>query len=51
MRYPMKWVAGTGNLVWSREHSRGGHFAAFERPDDFVQDMVDAFAVMWPKRG
>ncbi|KAL8366550.1 hypothetical protein RB595_010417 [Gaeumannomyces hyphopodioides] len=29
---PLSWVATTGDLVWSRRHDRGGHFAALECP-------------------
>ena len=28
---PKAWVEKTGNLVWWREHEKGGHFAALER--------------------
>ena len=45
---PMTWVATTGNLVWSRAHDAGGHFAAWERPDLFLKDMEDFVAEVWP---
>ena len=38
----------TGNLVWHREHDRGGHFAAMELPKDFVKDIEDFIAQVWP---
>ena len=31
------------NLVHWREHDRGGHFAAFEQPDVFVDELRDCF--------
>ena len=31
------------NISFWNEHPRGGHFAAFEEPDLFVQDMRDCF--------
>lgn len=31
------------DLVHWREHDRGGHFAAFERPDVFVDELRDCF--------
>ena len=36
---PVAWVATTGNLVWSRRHDRGGHFAALERPEELLSDL------------
>jgi microsomal epoxide hydrolase len=45
---PKAWVQTTGNLVFHREHQRGGHFAALEQPEvllkdfeDFVQQIID----------
>jgi pimeloyl-ACP methyl ester carboxylesterase len=32
-----------GNVVFEREHASGGHFAAWERPDELVQDVRDMF--------
>lgn len=45
---PRSWVATTGNLVWSRVHEQGGHFAAMEEPDAFLRDLEDFIAVAWP---
>ena len=36
---PIEWVATTGNLVWSKIHDRGGHFAALEQPNEFMEDL------------
>ncbi|KII87362.1 hypothetical protein PLICRDRAFT_252822 [Plicaturopsis crispa FD-325 SS-3] len=38
---PRTWVAAVGNLVFYREHDKGGHFAALERPVQFVRDIED----------
>ena len=44
---PKSWVATTGNLVWHRQHDRGGHFAAMEKPEEMVKDMEDFVKVAW----
>lgn len=36
---PVSWVEKTGNLIWHRAHFEGGHFAAMEKPELFVEDM------------
>lgn len=38
---PVSWVACTGNLVWSRRHTEGGHFAAMEKPDELLRDIEE----------
>ncbi|KAK4574473.1 hypothetical protein LTR86_001314 [Recurvomyces mirabilis] len=45
---PVPLVAKTGNLVWSRKHEGGGHFAAMEKPTEFATDMEDFVAQVWP---
>ena len=32
-----------GNVVFEADHDRGGHFAAFERPDALVADLQQMF--------
>lgn len=44
---PRSWVEKTGKLTWYREHKSGGHFAAVEKPDVFVQDMEDFIKESW----
>ena len=44
---PKSWVATTGNLVWSKQHSKGGHFAALEQPKDLAQDVEDFVKEVW----
>ncbi|KAF9776543.1 hypothetical protein IL306_005252 [Fusarium sp. DS 682] len=38
---PVSWVKTTGNLVFWRDHQRGGHFAALERPEELLKDFGD----------
>jgi microsomal epoxide hydrolase len=45
---PKDWVATTGNMVWFRAHDAGGHFAAMEKPKEFLQDVEDFIEVAWP---
>ncbi|EPQ28553.1 uncharacterized protein PFL1_03857 [Pseudozyma flocculosa PF-1] len=45
---PRSFVAASVNLRWWRSHDRGGHFAALEAPYDFVSDVQDCFAEIWP---
>jgi microsomal epoxide hydrolase len=44
---PVAWVKTTGNLVWSREHDRGGHFAALENPELFTKDIESFVKQIW----
>jgi microsomal epoxide hydrolase len=45
---PKAWVATSGNLVWYKEHSEGGHFAAWEVPKVFVDDLESFVKEVWP---
>lgn len=45
---PRAWVATTGNLVFSRQHESGGHFASLERPGVLLKDVEDFVAQVWP---
>ncbi|KAI0131621.1 alpha/beta-hydrolase [Hypoxylon sp. NC0597] len=40
---PSTWVRTQGNVVFEKEHDSGGHFAAWERPDDIVTDVREMF--------
>ena len=43
-RAPKSWAEPTySNLIYWNEAERGGHFAAFEEPDIFVEEMRSAF--------
>lgn len=33
------WMYAIGKVVFMSEHESGGHFAAFEKPDELVQDL------------
>ncbi|KIX94634.1 uncharacterized protein Z520_09680 [Fonsecaea multimorphosa CBS 102226] len=46
---PISWVATTGNLVWSKIHKKGGHFAALEQPRDFMEDLEAFIASVWSR--
>ncbi|KAJ6564512.1 epoxide hydrolase [Mycena capillaripes] len=49
MPVPKAWVATTGNLVWYKQHSSGGHFAALERPDVLLEDVEDFVGKVWKR--
>ncbi|ORY69756.1 microsomal epoxide hydrolase [Pseudomassariella vexata] len=40
---PSTWVQTLGEVVFEKDHESGGHFAAFERPDDIVADVREMF--------
>lgn len=44
---PKSWVATTGNLVWHRQHTKGGHFAALERPNELLEDIESFVNQVW----
>jgi len=47
MRLPRRWISMHYNLVHYTEFSEGGHFAAWEQPELFVQDLrIFAFRSM-----
>ncbi len=46
-RAPKSWAEQTySNLIHWNELDRGGHFAAFEEPDLFVQELRNAFTAL-----
>ncbi|KAI8625408.1 Alpha/Beta hydrolase protein [Xylariaceae sp. FL1651] len=45
---PRAWTATTGDLVFFRQHSSGGHFAAMERPDVLLADLEEFVEQVWP---
>ena len=47
---PVEWVATTGNMVWSKSHESGGHFAAFERPETLLQDVEEFVEKVFGKK-
>jgi microsomal epoxide hydrolase len=44
---PKVWVETTGNLVWWKEHTRGGHFAAVEQSEVLLGDLKEFIAAVW----
>ncbi|TFK31278.1 Alpha/Beta hydrolase protein [Crucibulum laeve] len=44
---PRSWAATTGNLVFFRQHLKGGHFAAIERPEALWKDFEDFITQVW----
>ncbi|OQV00965.1 hypothetical protein CLAIMM_06395 [Cladophialophora immunda] len=40
---PSPWTRTVGEVVFEREHEKGGHFAAWERPEDIVGDVWEMF--------
>lgn len=40
---PKTWIKKLGNIVFERDSETGGHFFAFERPDQLVKDLRDMF--------
>ena len=44
---PRSWAATTGDLVFYRQHDKGGHFAALETPEVLLKDVEDFVAQIW----
>ncbi|EEA28094.1 hypothetical protein EYB25_000964 [Talaromyces marneffei] len=45
---PRSWVELTGDLVFWKEHIKGGHFAALECPQELADDIVEFVEQVWP---
>jgi hypothetical protein len=43
-------VSVSHNIVFWNEHEKGGHFAAYERPAELVQDIRDFTKALNPSR-
>ncbi|ORY12398.1 epoxide hydrolase-like protein [Clohesyomyces aquaticus] len=41
------YVEKEGNLVHYKQHEKGGHFAALERPGDLLEDVEEFVKVVW----
>ncbi|KZP08679.1 alpha/beta-hydrolase, partial [Athelia psychrophila] len=48
---PRAWMRRQGNLVFSNEHDKGGHFAAFEQPELLAGDLRKMFGRGGPAFG
>ena len=44
---PRSWAEKKANIMFWQEHESGGHFAAYEKPDDLVADLVRFFPSVW----
>ena len=44
---PRSWTKGRLDIRFWREHERGGHFAAWERPRELVGDVVEFVKGVW----
>jgi microsomal epoxide hydrolase len=44
---PRAWAEKTADAVWSREHEKGGHFAALEVPEVLLRDLEEWAKVAW----
>ena len=44
---PKSWAATTGNLVWFKRHTKGGHFAAMEQPETMADDIEEFLSQVW----
>ncbi|KAJ7910678.1 Alpha/Beta hydrolase protein [Mycena leptocephala] len=49
--FPKSWTRGMGNIVFDGEHESGGHFAAYERPQDLADDLRKMFGKGGPAFG
>lgn len=47
---PRSWAAQSANLVFYRYHTKGGHFAAMEKPEVLAKDIEDFFGQVAGKR-
>jgi hypothetical protein len=45
------WIRKMGNIVFEREHDSGGHFAAYEKPNELVDDLRQMFGKEGPAFG
>jgi hypothetical protein len=50
-RFPMTWIKHASNVVFTNEHDKGGHFAAYERPVELVEDLRKMFGKGGPSFG
>jgi microsomal epoxide hydrolase len=46
---PKAWAETTGDLIFWRQHSSGGHFAALEKPDELWQDIEAFVEQVWQR--
>ncbi|KAH9943916.1 alpha/beta-hydrolase [Amylocystis lapponica] len=51
VRVPQAWARTLGNVVQESLHEHGGHFAAYERPEELSDDVRKMFAKGGPAHG
>ncbi|CAE6494467.1 unnamed protein product, partial [Rhizoctonia solani] len=44
--FPAEWNSIGAKLVYSKKHSKGGHFAAWEVPDEFARDIQNFVTIV-----
>ncbi|KAJ7166379.1 Alpha/Beta hydrolase protein [Mycena crocata] len=49
--FPKSWSRGNGNIVFESDHDGGGHFAAYEKPTELVDDLRRMFGKDGPAFG
>ncbi|KAJ7130299.1 Alpha/Beta hydrolase protein [Mycena epipterygia] len=49
--FPRSWTHHMGNVVFERSHDSGGHFAAYEAPQDLADDLRKMFGKGGPAFG
>ncbi|KAJ7863481.1 Alpha/Beta hydrolase protein [Mycena olivaceomarginata] len=49
--FPKSWTRKIGNIVFERDHDSGGHFAAYEKPNELVDDLRQMFGKKGPAFG
>ncbi|KAM0468248.1 hypothetical protein ACHAP7_011077 [Fusarium lateritium] len=45
---PDSWIKELGSVVYLNRQKKGGHFAAYERPEDLMQDLISAPSQKFP---
>ncbi|KAH9056308.1 Alpha/Beta hydrolase protein [Lactarius vividus] len=51
VQFPRVWLRAQANVVFESEHEVGGHFAAYEQPSAFVDDLRKMFGKSGPAAG
>jgi hypothetical protein len=46
---PRSWAETLGNVVFWKNHEKGGHFAMYERPEEMVDDLTEFYRSVWEK--
>jgi hypothetical protein len=44
---PRIWAEKQANIQFWGEHSSGGHFAAYEKPEELAKDLIEFFRAAW----